>query len=227
MKILVITDIHGQMDALERVLSAAAQEKPDMVLCPGDFTDMYSNNAVFSQLDLAEIVVQKLLAFNKNLLCVPGNQDPYDILNIFDEYGVNLHGRIKKRAEVFFAGWGGALTPFNTLFEPAPEETKAALAAIGRKLEGKEFVMLVHNPPKGTKLDLAGGEKHVGSEEVRLFIEESKPQLMVAAHIHESSAVDNLGPSTLFYPGPAMEGFYGVVELGKGFCKCVAKKVKV
>ena len=163
MKIIVVADIHGDTAALDAVLSDAAKEKPDVVLCPGDFTDMHSTNTVFSQGDIGEMIVQKLLAFNKNLLCVPGNQDPYEMLAIFDEYGVNLHGRTKKLDNVIFAGWGGALTPFNTPFEPPPEETKAALGAIRHKLAGKDFIMLAHAPPKDTKLDLAGGEKHVGS----------------------------------------------------------------
>lgn len=227
MKILVAADIHGDMEALDAVLADAAKEKPDMVLCPGDFTDMYSQNTAFSQADTGEMIVQKLLAFNKNLLCVPGNQDPYEMLAIFDEYGINLHGRTRKTLNTLFAGWGGALTPFNTLLEPTAEETKTAMTLFRQKLEGKDFVMLVHAPPKDTKLDVAGGQKHVGSDEIRQFVLEAKPRLLVSAHIHESGAIDRLGETTLFYPGPVFEGCYGIVELEKGSCRCRMLKVKV
>ena len=33
------------------------------------------------------MVVQKLLIPNKPLLCVPGNQDPFEIVEMFNEYG--------------------------------------------------------------------------------------------------------------------------------------------
>jgi len=228
MKILVVADIHGDMDALEKVLTDAAKEEPDLTICPGDFTDMYSANTVFSQADLGEMVVQKLLAFNRNLLCVPGNQDPYEIIDIFNEYGVNLHGRVKKTHNITFAGWGGALTPFNTLLEPTPEENKTAFSLLKQKLEGKDFVMVVHAPPKDTKLDMASAGSHVGSEDVRLFVEEAKPRLLISAHIHESGAIDRLGGTTLFYPGPVFEGRYGIVEMDyKGGCTCSMKKVKI
>ncbi len=227
MKMLVVADMHGNTEALDAVLADAAKERFDIVICPGDFTDMYAPNAVFSQADAGEMIVQKLLAFNKSLLCVPGNQDPYEMLGVFDEYGVNLHGRVRKMHNMVFAGWGGALTPFNTLLEPTPEETKAALSLLKQKLAGKEFVMVVHNPPKDTKLDLAASAKHVGSEEVRKFVDEARPRLLISAHIHESGAVDKIGESTLFYPGPVFEGRYGVVELGKDGCKCRTVKVKL
>jgi Icc-related predicted phosphoesterase len=227
MKMLIIADIHGDTAALDKILGAAAGEKPDVVICPGDFTDMYNQNTVFSQADIAEMIVQKLLAFNRSLLCVPGNQDPYETLAVFDEYGVNIHGRIRKTHNTVFAGWGGAQTPFNTLLEPTPEETKHVMSVFKDKLSGKEFVLVVHNPPKDTKLDLAGGEKHVGSEEIRKLIDEARPALAISAHIHESGAVDRIGPSTLFYPGPAFEGKYGVATLEKGRCGCRMMSVKL
>jgi Icc-related predicted phosphoesterase len=214
------------MEALDRILADAAAERADIVLCPGDFTDMHSPNTVFSQGDICEMVVQKLLAHNKNLLCVPGNQDPYETLAILDEYGVNLHGRTRKVHSLIFAGWGGALTPFNTLFEPTNEETKEALDRIAHKLAGMDFVMLVHNPPKDTKLDLTSSGQHVGSPEVRSFVEKAQPSLLISAHIHESGAVDRISNSRLFYPGPAFEGNYGIVTLEKGVCECVVKKAR-
>lgn len=220
MKILVIADIHSDLEKLDVILDDAAKELPDVVICPGDVTDMYSPSTVFSQADVGEMAVQKLLAFNKNLLCVPGNQDPHDLLAVLDEYGVSLHGKTKKRCNTLFAGLGGAQTPFNTLFEPTPEETKAALNALRRKLEGKKFIMVVHQPPKDTKVDIAGNGKHVGSEEVRRFAEQAKPTLMISAHIHESAAIDKLGETTLFYPGPVFDGKYGIVELEKNKCAC-------
>jgi Icc-related predicted phosphoesterase len=220
MRILVVADVHGDTEKLDAILKESEAMKPDVIVCPGDFTDMYQQNTVFSQADIGEMIVQKLLAHNKNVLCVPGNQDPYEMIAIFDEYGVNIHGRTRKVMSTIFAGWGGAQTPFNTLIEPTPEETKHVLGQFKQKLAGKDFVMVVHNPPKDTKLDLAGGDKHVGSDDIRKFVEEAEPRLLISAHIHESAAIDRLGDTAMFYPGPVFEGKYGIVDIHDDKCEC-------
>ena len=227
MNILVIADIHGHSDRLERVLENIDMKDVDLVICPGDFTDMFSQTAEFSQLDIAEFVLQKLLALGKPLLCVPGNQNPYEILGMFDEYDVNLHNRVVKFQGMNIMGWGGAPTPFNTIFEPSDGETKEALDKMGSKAGAGKFMLVVHDPPKNTKVDLVEAGKHVGSPVIRKFIEGKKPLLAISAHIHEAGGLDRIGSTQVFYPGPVFEGWYGVVSLEGKDVKCERKRVKV
>ncbi len=211
MKALVLADIHGDRAALDKVLDSI-KGGFDVVLCPGDMTDMFNVPKDFSQMDVAEMIIQKILALKKPTLCVPGNHDPYEILHLFNEYEINLHGKTKKIGGVLFAGWGGAATPFNTIFEPTEEETRENLALLGAKLK-EDFVFLVHAPPKNTKLDRASSGEHVGSEAVRGFVLEKRPLFVVSAHIHEARGTDRVGKSPIFYPGPVYDGCYGLVEL--------------
>ena len=222
MRILVIADVHGEISALTKMIAKLEMENFDVVVCPGDFSDTNNIPEGYSQLDISEIVVQKLLSLKKPVLCVPGNHDPYEILDVFDEYGVNLHGAAKKIMGMEFVGFGGALTPFNTPFEPTEEEITACLKKF--KAGGKGIVFVTHSPPFGTKLDMVSSGAHTGSKAIRDFITERQPILAVSAHIHESAGTDKLGSATLFYPGAAFEGFYGIAEIGKEV-KCETRRI--
>lgn len=223
MKILILADIHGDMEMLKKILGKVENEAFDLVICPGDFTDMFNKPKELDQLDLAEMIIQKLLALRKPILCVPGNHDPYEILDLFEEYDVNLHKKHKKINGIEFIGFGGAATPFNTIFEPTEGEIKEGLAKIGTNL--KVFVLVVHNPPKNTKLDKVESGEHVGSKAVKDFITKAQPLLAISAHIHESEGTEKIGDTTLFYPGSVYEGKYGIATIEGKTVKCEMKKV--
>src|SRR4030043_1386514 len=229
MKILIFADIHGEFEKAAQVLGHVKTEGIDLVLCPGDFTDMFAVPEGFSQLDIADMVLQRIMALKVPVLCVPGNHDPYDVLELFNEYNVNLHDKVKKVKGHILVGWGGAPTPFNTIFEPSEEETKESLEKLHNKVKGEKFILVVHNPPKDTLLDTTFTKKHVGSEAIRKFIEKTHPPLVISAHIHEARGTDRIGSSTLFYPGALFGGYYGIAEIDdrSGGIKCEARRFKV
>jgi len=227
MKILIFADTHGEYEKAAQALDHIKTEGIDLIVCPGDFTDMFAVPEGFSQLDIADMILQKIMALKVPVLCVPGNHDPYEVLELFNEYNVNLHGKLKKIKGFAFIGWGGAPTPFNTIFEPSEEETKEELEALYLKVKADKFVLVVHNPPKETKLDLTFTNKHVGSPAIRAFIEKKQPILAISAHIHEAIGTDKIGNTTLFYPGALFEGYYGIAEIDqKGAVKCELRKIK-
>ena len=228
MKILIFADTHGEYEKAAEVLNQVKTEGIDLILCPGDFTDMFAVPEGFSQMDIADMILQKIMALKVPVLCVPGNHDPYEVLELFNEYNVNLHDKVKKVKGVFLIGWGGAPTPFNTIVEPSEEETAESLEKMFSRLKGEPFVLMVHNPPKDTKLDVTFSKRHVGSEAIRKFIEKRKPILAISAHIHEARGMDKLGSTALFYPGALFEGYYGVAEIGpKMEVKCETRRIKV
>ena len=226
MKILVIADVHGYSEDISKFFSKIDASEFDLIISPGDFTDMFNQPPGFSQHNVADIILQKLVSFGVPLICVPGNHDPYEIIEAFNDYEVNLHGKVKKIGTETFMGWGGALTPFNTAFEPSEEETKEALESMKTKCDD-DFVLVLHNPPKNTRLDKTASGEHVGSQEIRNFIEKTKPKLVITAHIHESRGEEHIGESLIFYPGPFYAGIYGVIEInGKGV-KCETRKINL
>lgn len=222
LKIMVIADIHGEFEKFSKLVDKTKEHEFDVVLCPGDFTDIFNTPEGYSQVDICELVLQKLLSLGKPVFCVPGNHDPYDTIDLFEEYNVNIHGAVKEFRGVEFVGFGGAATPFNTKFEPTEEEIRNTLDSKVRDIKGK-FILVTHNPPFGTNLDKTETGGHVGSKTIRDFIEKNKPLLAISAHIHEAGGTDNLGETTLFYPGVAYEGYYGLVEIDKEI-KCEIKK---
>lgn len=222
-KILVLADVHGELERLSDLINNIKERDFDIVLCPGDFTDMFNIPEGYSQMDVAELVLLKLLSLGKPLLCVPGNHDPYDILDIFEEYNVNLHEKARTFKGLKFVGFGGAETPFNTKFEPTEDEIREHL---DRLVKGTKdiSVLVTHNPPHNTKVDKTETGEHVGSKSVRVFIEKHQPVLAVSAHIHEAGGADKIGKTTVFYPGAVFSGYYGIVKIDKNV-ECEIKKI--
>lgn len=227
MRILVLADIHSRLDKLEEVLEKAEKERVDLVVCAGNLTDCFDSPLDLEQVDVADMVVQKLLLLKKPLLCIPGNHDPYEIVDLFEEYGANVHDRTKTAGGMIFVGFGGAETPFRTVFEPTDAEVKESLEYNSKNLQAGKFVLVAHNPPKDTKLDKILSGEHVGSKAIREFILAKKPLLAISAHIHEGAGEDRLGGTVLFYPGPVINGKYGVVEIDGDKVKTEMKAVSV
>jgi Icc-related predicted phosphoesterase len=223
MKIIVIADIHGEIEILSKFVEKIRNEDFDLIVFPGDFTEMSNIPEGFNQIDVAEIIIQKLLALNKPLFCVPGNHEPYEVLELLVDYGINIHNEVKALRNFSFFGFGGASTPFNTKFEPTEEEISQSLESISKKIKGPS-VLVTHSPPKNTKVDKTESGEHVGSEAVRRFIEKHSPVLAISAHIHESGGIDRVGKTTIFYPGPLYDNVYGFVELDKKHVKCEIRK---
>ncbi|HDD46153.1 MAG TPA: metallophosphoesterase [Candidatus Aenigmarchaeota archaeon] len=218
MKILVLPDIHGEIERLVRILAGVDVKKIDLIISQGDFTDMYNVPEGFSQIDTAELIVQKLVSTKRKVLCVPGNHDPYEIVSLFEEYNINLHAKVREIGNICFIGFGGAQTPFHTRFEPSEEEITETLEGLVKNIK-KEFVLVVHAPPYNTKLDTVKG-KHVGSKAIRIFIEKAKPRLVLTAHIHENHGVERIGTTKVFYPGPVFENRYGIVNIKDDKIEC-------
>lgn len=224
MKILVIADIHGKFEVLHNIIEEVKNEEYDLIISQGDFTDMFDNKREFRTTTIADVVLQKLMIPNKPLLCVPGNHDPYEIIDLLEDYGINIHNKKNDMLGVTFVGWGGAITPFNTNFEPTEEETEEALFDLLKTVKGR-WILVSHASPRGTMLDMVKPKKHVGSGAIRNAIEKNKPVLALTAHIHENRGECDIGNTKVFYPGPAYDGFYGFVNIEDGKVTCEMKKI--
>ena len=222
MKILVIADIHGYYKELQRILSETPEDT-DIIICVGDFIDIFRIPEGFSQIDMADIALQSIISLGRPLASIPGNHEPYEITDLLDSYKINLHNKIKKFKDVFILGFGGAETPFNTTFEPTEGEIEKALAKFNPP---HNTVLVVHQPPKNTKQDRVAAGNHVGSQVIRNYIEKHQPMLVLTGHIHEGEGLDSIGKSVIFNPGPAFDGKYGIVEIAGKSVKCDIRKAQ-
>lgn len=216
MEILVIGCIHNDIENMLILFDKVSSIKFDVIVCPGDFTD-YSIPKGFTRSDVAELIIEEVKTFGKPILAVPGSWDE-GVNEILEKEKMSIHGKGVVVGGIGFYGFGGARTPFNTLFEPTEEEIEKGLK-MGlkdiRKIKMK--VQVTHMPPARTKLDVIFSGAHVGSEAIRSFIEKNKPNVAISSHIHEAKGVDELGETKLINSGRFPEGHCGLVSLRENF----------
>jgi hypothetical protein len=205
--------MHGDVENLLTYLDKIRGLKFDVIVCPGDFTDVNTPKG-FTQDDIAKLIISELKTLDVPVLTVPGNVDPKSIIELLEKEGVSLHGHGRIIDEYGFYGYGGAKTPFETSIEPSEEELKAGLLTAYKDVEGAKFkIQITHNPPINTVLDMIRSGIHVGSDVVRVFIENYKPILAISAHIHEARGIDKISNTFLLNSGRFPEGYVGLVNI--------------
>jgi len=210
MKLLLVTDIHGDTENLEKIVD---REDFEAVLCAGDLSDAAEFEDYESKLKEVLEVFEKQGVLTK---AVPGNMDPEEkCVRELIQRRMNIHKKIASFEEFEAVGFGGGITPFGTPFEPEGGEIKTALSTLYKRMSADRKIGVIHQPPKDTDLDLADGD-HVGSSEVRELIEDTDFELVLTGHIHESRGRDELEGTAVVNPGPVMEGYYAVAEVDEG-----------
>ncbi|EGQ43825.1 MAG: putative phosphoesterase, Icc family [Candidatus Nanosalina sp. J07AB43] len=206
MRILLVTDIHGDHEKLSEILE---KETYKAILCAGDLSDAEKYDEYNENL---KNVVEEMDREEKFVKAVPGNMDPErECVETLRQHRINLHREISSLKEYELVGYGGGITPFGTPFEPEGSDIKNALETLQNRMRSDNKIALIHQPPEDTEVDIADGQ-HVGSEAVRDLLTESEFDLAVTGHIHESRGTDSLEGTKVVNPGPVMQGFYAVVE---------------
>lgn len=210
MKIFVISDIHSDMSRAEAFSFFLEKEKPDLLLVNGDITDIGS----FDQEGFARRIIEALDDSGVRVLAVPGNNDDMSVVRYLEVHGCNIHDSAKVIDGVGIIGFGGAETPFKTSFEPSNEEQAASIEKHWEEIKkAKVKIVMIHNPPYGTNVDVVAGKKHVGSKPARAIIEKLQPDLVLTAHIHEAPGEDKIGKSKIYYQGAFFKGVYGIIDI--------------
>lgn len=216
MNIVVVSDIHGDMENMLTYLDKIRGLAPDLIICPGDFTDVNTPKG-FAQEDVARLIISELKSLNAPILAVPGNVDQKGIIRIFEKEKISLHGRGKIIKEYGFYGYGGAKTPFGTSIEPSDEELKMGLLNAYKDVKNTKYkVQVTHAPPYETKIDMIRSGIHVGSKTIRSFIEKHHPILAISAHIHEARGTDKINNTLLINSGRFPEGYMSLINVEGG-----------
>ncbi|MFB6147267.1 MAG: metallophosphoesterase [Candidatus Nanohaloarchaea archaeon] len=210
MRVLLVTDIHGDVENLEKILEA---EDYDAILCAGDLSDAREFDDYEGKLD---DVLESMDRKEKLVKAVPGNMDPEEeCVQKLIRTRMNLHKKIASIGNSEAVGFGGGQTPFGTPFEPSDEDISNALETLYDRMTADNRIAVIHNPPVDTNLDIADGD-HVGSPAVRKIVEKKDFQLLLTGHIHESRGRTELNGTTCVNPGPVMDGYYGIAEVEDG-----------
>ncbi|MGH9737580.1 MAG: metallophosphoesterase family protein [Candidatus Acidiferrales bacterium] len=174
MKILIFSDVHRDLRALERVMAQPA----DLYICAGDLATFDKG---------LERCGEVLAPLGERLWMLPGNHETHDrTRDLCAKHGfVDFHRQVRKLGASDWAGLGYSnITPFKTPGEYSEEQIAEALAAF----DGIEKLnLVVHFPPYNTMLDEFAPGKHAGSPTLRSWVERAKPKFLFCGHIHETA----------------------------------------
>jgi uncharacterized protein len=204
--LLALSDIHAKTASLKSIAGDLASA--DAVLVSGDITHFGGREAMLS-------ILGEIKNYSSQLLAVAGNCDRPDAVAALAESGFGIEGIVANVNGTSVAGIGGSLpSPGGTPNEFGEADYKRLLEQEPfASLEPGTFILVSHQPPFGTKVDKAWIGSHVGSREIRKFIETKKPALCITGHIHEARGVDEIGETRIVNPGAFKSGNYAVIEM--------------
>ena len=203
MRILTISDIHGQFDTfnLENLPEA------DLVLVAGDLTNFGLRPPVNFQLraeyelEMARDWFERLHQHCPQILWVQGNHDidlPDEFLEPFAQ-NIRDQSIALKHAGHSISVRGVSLT---CAFDKPFLAQQWAFTTINPLADSSAFdfgyhdIVLSHGPPLDC-LDRTNTGQHIGSPALQAHVLEHQPKLVVCGHVHEAAGVRSLGQSMI------------------------------
>ncbi|MFQ5824506.1 MAG: metallophosphoesterase family protein [bacterium] len=213
MKIAAISDLHGHLEPVYKILNL---EKPDVLLCAGDWGTA------------EEILARDFNSITQQVytLTVFGNNDDIELLStIKNQNGTAIllkNGIIKHYLNLTIAGINGIWAKSHKKLWYITDEEVAAIAA---KLAGKNVDILVtHGCPIGLA-DLTPLGTHGGQ---RCFTEAFKvvnPKLHLCGHLHRKSSYQTKDGRLVVNIGFTSAGDYAIFYLENGHFKFESKVI--
>lgn len=197
MKLLLFSDLHGDLDAARRLAGLASGY--DVLVGAGDFCNVH--------LGLRECM-EVFRGVKRPLVIVAGNNETTEALAEVCRgwSGIHvLHGTSVEIDGVTFFGLGGGVpvTPFGSWsYDFSEEQARELLRDCPAGC-----VLVSHSPPKGV-VDRSSRGQSLGSVAVREAIERCRPLLVVCGHIHGSAEVtERVGVTVVVNAGAAGVGW--------------------
>jgi len=213
MKIIVLADIHGDLDGVKKVKEFMKENEIEAAIILGDFPPYNIFRDKEASLKFAKEILSELSSFR--VFAIPGNCDPREIVDLLSSMGVNLHNKKEELNGVEIVGYGGSsITPFSTPFEMEEDELYINLKSLVQKVKSEKWILALHTPPYNTKCDIIKDGSHKGSKAVRKIIEEFQPSVALCSHIHESCGkLDKIKESVVANIGPLFNGRVGILTI--------------
>ncbi|MEM3674658.1 MAG: metallophosphoesterase [Candidatus Methanomethyliaceae archaeon] len=206
--ILALSDIHGKESPLRSILDSSLNSYSiDAISISGDITHFGSYE------DLIRIL-RIIGETGKPFFYVLGNCDPPEFKMGIESLGKCLEAKCHKIGDIALIGSGGSTpTPFETPFEVDEDTLVQSIMGASLECKGEIALLVTHNPPLGSVVDLTRGGTHVGSRALRDLLLRLSPRVMQCGHIHEARGKELIGRTIVFNPGPAMRGNYAIVTI--------------
>jgi Icc-related predicted phosphoesterase len=200
MRFLVLADVHRRDKVAKWANDIIDEMSLDGTIVLGDITHFGP----------PEWAGEFLRSLKGKTYAVPGNCDPPGTLTHIEMKAISLHLKKVSIGGYILGGMGGSNpTIFDTPNEMSEEDIMAQL----RPVMEKGMVLVLHCPAFGV-LDVPFSGKHVGSVSISELVDEFKPRVVLSGHIHEDRGIVEKDGIIFMNPGPAKEGFSGLLELG-------------
>jgi len=178
-KILAVGDIHGDTGLVKKLAEKAKKENVDIVILAGDITWFDSS---------VKNLIGPFIKAKKQVLIIPGNHESVSTINFLEKMyktAKSIHGYSFKKNDlgIFGAGtvdWGGEGIKSKELFELLKKGNKDIK-------DTKKKIMVTHMHPRGGKSEFSGFR---GSSAVTKAIKKFHPDVLISAHIHEASGIE-------------------------------------
>ena len=190
MKVLALSDTHGNEDMVRRLADEAEKNDVDLVLIAGDISEFG---------EIGKNMIGPFLAKGKKVVFVAGNHDAPGIAEFLTEKykitNVQNHAIIQEDVGIF--GCGGANIGIN--FTSEKEMHHYLTKGFGYVSAADKKIMLTHMHPKGGLIEKFS---FPGSESVTRAIYELKPDIHICGHIHEIEGFEEkIGKTHIFCVG--------------------------
>jgi uncharacterized protein len=202
MRILAVSDVHGNMEIYKKIVGVVKEKKIDVLVLPGD---LYPKPSVVTletfqaiQKSSASEISALFQELNIPIFYILGNDDWIDegITT-----GIHLHGNIVEYQGFFFTGFEYInSTPFQTNREKSEHALKRMFQeqVLRLQLKDKKPLIVVGHAPLFEKRDKTFRGKRVGSRKLRMEIEQLQPLIYFCGHIHEDFGADKLNETYIF-----------------------------
>lgn len=192
LKLLVISDVHGEKRSLNRIKAVYHNHDPDLAVVCGDITHFGNKEEAVAYLEKIPM----------DVIGIVGNCDPKGVEDAYKEVGADyLHLNPIEIDGVEFIGLSGSNYSDDMLKE-------------FKKLSNDSNVFVLHQPPY-SYLDKTSRGKNIGDEKLLSIIDENKPKLVLSGHVHEDKGIIEEEGTVYLNPGPAHNDNLAIVEISK------------
>jgi Icc-related predicted phosphoesterase len=195
MRLLLVADLHYSLPQFDWVLDRASDF--NVVVMAGDHLDLASLVDGRAQSVVVRKYFDRLRAKTKVLIC-SGNHD----LDAKNDAGEKFARWLSGSQPEGVLSDGDSIVIGKTLFKAG---IGAQLAAAAAK-RSESWIWLHHAPPAKSPTSW-GGDRYFGDVELREWIEQYRPDMVLSGHVHQSpfvkdgSWVDRIGPTWVFNAG--------------------------
>jgi Icc-related predicted phosphoesterase len=178
MKILALSDIHGDRSFIKKMVDKGVQENVDLVILAGDLGHHDGS---------LDGIVGPFREKGLEVALLPGNHEGMAEINfLVERYGAkNLHGYVMQKGDVGIFGCGYADVGIHQISDKDLFETLERAHASLKDVKKK--IMVTHVQPNNSVIGLG---LFPGNSGVRKAIEAFSPDIHICGHIHETHGIE-------------------------------------